>query len=38
MGYLVAELFKTSQPSLCPHGRPIVIRLDRALIDKTIGR
>jgi DNA mismatch repair protein MutL len=38
MGYLVAELFKTSQPSLCPHGRPIVIRLDRSLIDKTIGR
>ncbi|MBN2264180.1 MAG: DNA mismatch repair endonuclease MutL, partial [Candidatus Aminicenantes bacterium] len=26
MGYLVAELFKTSQPALCPHGRPIVVR------------
>ncbi|MBP7707003.1 MAG: DNA mismatch repair endonuclease MutL [Candidatus Aminicenantes bacterium] len=38
MGYLVAELFKTSQPSLCPHGRPIVVRVDRSLIDKSIGR
>ncbi len=38
MGYLVAELFKTSQPSLCPHGRPIVVRVERSLIDKTIGR
>jgi len=38
MGYLVAELFKTSQPALCPHGRPIVVRVDRSVIDKTIGR
>jgi DNA mismatch repair protein MutL len=38
MGYLVAELFKTSQPALCPHGRPIVVRVERSLIDKTIGR
>jgi DNA mismatch repair protein MutL len=38
MGYLVAELFKTSRPALCPHGRPIVVRVERSLIDKTIGR
>jgi DNA mismatch repair protein MutL len=38
MGYLMAELFKTSQPALCPHGRPIVVRVDRSVIDKTIGR
>jgi DNA mismatch repair protein MutL len=38
MGYLVAELFKTSHPALCPHGRPIVVRVERSLIDKTIGR
>jgi DNA mismatch repair protein MutL len=38
MDYLVEELFKTSQPSLCPHGRPIVIKLDRAAIDKSLGR
>ena len=38
MGYLVAELFKTSQPALCPHGRPIVVRVDRSRIDKGLRR
>jgi DNA mismatch repair protein MutL len=38
MDYLVEELFKTSRPSLCPHGRPIVVKLDRAAIDKSLGR
>jgi len=38
MGYLVAELFKTSQPALCPHGRPIVVRVERSTIDKGLGR
>jgi len=38
MGYLVVELFKTSQPALCPHGRPIVVRLEKAVIDKGLGR
>jgi DNA mismatch repair protein MutL len=38
MGFLVAELFKTSQPALCPHGRPVVVRLERSTIDKAIGR
>ncbi len=38
MDYLVEELFKTSRPSLCPHGRPIVVKLDRAAIDKGLGR
>ena len=36
--YLVEELFKTSRPSLCPHGRPIVVKLDRAAIDTGLGR
>ena len=30
MGYLVEELFKTSQPALCPHGRPVVVRVERS--------
>ena len=30
MEYLVEELFKTSNPSLCPHGRPVVVKIDRA--------
>ncbi len=38
MGFLVAELFKTSQPALCPHGRPIVVKLSRAQIDKGMRR
>jgi DNA mismatch repair protein MutL len=38
MGYLVAELFKTSQPALCPHGRPIVVRIEKPVIDKGLGR
>ncbi len=38
MGYLVAELFKASQPALCPHGRPVVIRIDKSRIDKGLGR
>ncbi|MEN6310442.1 MAG: DNA mismatch repair endonuclease MutL [Acidobacteriota bacterium] len=38
MGYLVAELFKTSQPALCPHGRPIVVKIGRFQIDKGLRR
>jgi DNA mismatch repair protein MutL len=38
MGYLVEELFKTAQPALCPHGRPVVVRIDKSLIDKGLGR
>jgi DNA mismatch repair protein MutL len=38
MGYLVEELFKTSQPALCPHGRPVVVRVEKSLIDKGLGR
>jgi DNA mismatch repair protein MutL len=38
MGYLVGELFRTSQPALCPHGRPIVVRIEKSRIDKGMGR
>jgi len=38
MGYLVEELFKTSQPALCPHGRPIVVRVEKSVIDKGLRR
>jgi DNA mismatch repair protein MutL len=38
MGYLVAELFKTAQPALCPHGRPIVVRIEKSVIDKGLRR
>jgi DNA mismatch repair protein MutL len=38
MRYLVQELFQTSNPGVCPHGRPITLRLDRAAIEKGLGR
>ncbi len=38
MAYLVEELFKTSQPALCPHGRPIVVRIEKSVVDKSLGR
>ena len=25
-------------PSLCPHGRPVVVKIDRAMIDKSLSR
>ena len=38
MEFLVRELFRTSNPAVCPHGRPIVVRLDRATFEKGLGR
>jgi DNA mismatch repair protein MutL len=38
MNYLVEELFQTSNPSLCPHGRPIVLKIGRGKIEKEIKR
>jgi len=38
MEYLVEELFKTSNTALCPHGRPITLRLRRKEIEKALRR
>ena len=38
MDYLVEELFRTANPSLCPHGRPIVVKLGKAEIEKGLKR
>lgn len=38
MRYLVQELFQTSNPGVCPHGRPITLRIDRSEIEKGLGR
>jgi len=38
MAFLVSELFKTSNPALCPHGRPIVVRIAKGQIEKGLGR
>lgn len=38
MDYLVEELFRTSNPSLCPHGRPVVLRIEKNQIEKGLKR
>ena len=38
MNYLVEELFRTSNSSLCPHGRPIVVKIDRREIERGLKR
>ena len=38
MEFLVEELFKTSNPAVCPHGRPIVVRIPRSQIEKGLKR
>jgi DNA mismatch repair protein MutL len=38
MAYLVEELFKTSNTALCPHGRPVTLRLRRGEIEKALRR
>lgn len=38
MDYLVEQLFKTSNPSLCPHGRPVVLRIEKSQIEKGLKR
>jgi DNA mismatch repair protein MutL len=38
MNYLVEELFQTSNPSLCPHGRPVILKISRGQIEKDINR
>ncbi|MDP2914327.1 MAG: DNA mismatch repair endonuclease MutL [Candidatus Aminicenantes bacterium] len=38
MEFLVQELFKTANPALCPHGRPIVVRIAKSQIEKGLRR
>jgi DNA mismatch repair protein MutL len=38
MSTLLADLAETSNPYLCPHGRPIVICLSNRELDKMFGR
>lgn len=38
MNYLLEELFKTSNSSLCPHGRPVMVRIDRKEIERALKR
>jgi DNA mismatch repair protein MutL len=38
MEYLVDLLFRLPQPGLCPHGRPVLLKIDRGQIDKSLRR
>jgi DNA mismatch repair protein MutL len=38
MQYLLDELRRTSHSSVCPHGRPVVLRLTRREIEKNFDR
>jgi DNA mismatch repair protein MutL len=38
MEYLLHELFLVSNPSLCPHGRPIIVKISRAQIERGLKR
>jgi len=38
MNYLLKELFKISNFSLCPHGRPIIVKVERKEIEKGLKR
>ncbi len=38
MGALMEQLFKTEVPSVCPHGRPVSIKLSIEELDKRFGR
>jgi DNA mismatch repair protein MutL len=38
MNYLLEELFKTSNSSLCPHGRPVMVKIDRKTIERALKR
>jgi DNA mismatch repair protein MutL len=38
MQWLVTELMKTDVPTVCPHGRPIILRYDLREIEKAFKR
>lgn len=38
MRSLLAQLFETKVPYVCPHGRPVIIKLSLAELDRRFGR
>lgn len=38
MQYLVRELWKAKQPTVCPHGRPTTLRIGLEQIERNFGR
>ena len=35
---LLKELFRADQPNLCPHGRPIIVRMKKSEMDEKFQR
>ena len=38
MHYIVAELWRTKRPTVCPHGRPTTLRIGLEQIERKFGR
>jgi DNA mismatch repair protein MutL len=38
MASIVRDLFRTAHPTLCPHGRPTVVRVPREEVSRWFGR
>jgi DNA mismatch repair protein MutL len=38
MAAIVTDLFRTAHPTLCPHGRPTVVRIPRDELSRWFGR
>jgi DNA mismatch repair protein MutL len=38
MSAIVRDLFQTAHPTLCPHGRPTVVRIPQAEVSRWFGR
>ena len=38
MSWLISRLLQTSSPTTCPHGRPVILRLNRRDIERGFRR
>jgi DNA mismatch repair protein MutL len=38
MARLLADLFRTANPTTCPHGRPLIFRLPHGDIERAFRR
>ena len=38
MSAIVRDLFRTTHPTLCPHGRPTMVRVPREELSRWFGR
>jgi DNA mismatch repair protein MutL len=38
MRYILSELRRTAYSSVCPHGRPVVLRITRREVEKNFQR